>query len=249
MQRDVLMKIIKDYEDEFKKFIGVNEFPAYELQTHEVSLEVADSRRYDSGAYTFYDPQSRKHTLCVSTNLIFSEYLIFHEFTHMLDSEMYAKDNEMRYVGLSGFTEYHASQVELAKMLGADTINKVPSFSIETEIETLAGVKRVSQYVEMKQQHAIDLFSRIDFPKDIETLKSAVGVLHNYFGLRSICEMYSKDYVENMNNRAFLKFISTQEFVVLNRLMHGWFDENKIDLSIKIYINIVFSLIEQFRLV
>ena len=43
MPRDILMKTIKDYEDEFKKFIGANEFPAYELQTHEVSLEVADS--------------------------------------------------------------------------------------------------------------------------------------------------------------------------------------------------------------
>jgi hypothetical protein len=119
---------------------------------------------------------------------------------------------------------------------------------MDTEIETFAGVKSVSQYVGMKQQHAIDLFSRIDFPKDIETLESAVGVLHNYFGLRSICEMYSTDYVENINNRVFLKFISTQEFAVLNRLMHGWFDENKIDLSIKIYINIVFPLIKQFRL-
>lgn len=248
MQRDILMKTIKDYEDEFKKFIGANEFPVYELQTHEVSLEVADSRGYDSAACTYYEPQNKKHTLCVSTNLILSEYLVFHEFTHMLDSEMYVKDDKMRYAGLSGFTEYHASQVELAKMLRADTINKVPSFSMDTEIETFAGVKSVSQYVGMKQQHAIDLFSRIDFPKDIETLESAVGVLHNYFGLRSICEMYSTDYVENINNRVFLKFISTQEFAVLNRLMHGWFDENKIDLSIKIYINIVFPLIKQFRL-
>lgn len=162
MQRDILLKTIKDYENEFKKFIGAGEFPTYELQTYEVSLAVADTRGYDAVACTFYEPQNRKHVLRVSTNL--------------------------------------------------------------------------------------NLFNRVDFPKDIDTLKSAVGVLYNYFGLRSICEMYSTDYTEVINNRAFLKFIPTQEFVMLNRLMHGWLDKDKVDLSIEIYLNMIFPLIKQFRL-
>lgn len=248
MQRDILLKTIKDYENEFKKFIGAGEFPTYELQTYEVSLAVADTRGYDAAACTFYESQNRKHVLRVSTNLILSEYLIFHEFTHVLDSETYAKDDKVRYAGLSGFTEYHASQIELVKLLGADTIDKVPTFSMDTIVDTFAGEKSVSQYVGMKQQHAIDLFNRVDFPKDIDTLKSAVGVLYNYFGLRSICEMYSTDYTEVINNRAFLKFIPTQEFVMLNRLMHGWLDKDKVDLSIEIYLNMIFPLIKQFRL-
>lgn len=59
---------------------------------------------------------------------------------------------------------------------------------------------------------------------------------------------YSTDYAEVIDNRAFLKFISTQEFVMLNRLMHGWLDKDKVDLSIEIYLNMIFPLIKQFRL-
>lgn len=32
MQRDILLKTIKDYENEFKKFIGTGEFPTYDLK-------------------------------------------------------------------------------------------------------------------------------------------------------------------------------------------------------------------------
>ena len=40
-------------------------------------------------------------------------YIVFHEFTHILDTEMYAKQDSWKYMALSGYTEYHAAQVEL----------------------------------------------------------------------------------------------------------------------------------------
>lgn len=40
MQRDILLKTIKDYENEFKKFTGTGEFPTYELQTYETRLQL-----------------------------------------------------------------------------------------------------------------------------------------------------------------------------------------------------------------
>lgn len=249
MNRDVLTKQIQVYEDEFIRFMGIKEFPVYELQTKEASKDVADDQGYEVVACTFYQPQIQKHTLCVSTNLILSKYLLFHEFTHILDSEMYVKGDKVRYAGLSGFTEYHASQVELAQLLGANTIEEIPQFSMNFIVTTLAGEKSVYQYVEEKHQHAIELFNRVDFPADINTLKSAFGVFFNYLGLRSICEMYSIDYTEIVNNEAFLKFIPTQYFSALNNLMHGWLDNMKIDQSSSIYANIVFPLIKEFKLV
>lgn len=75
-----------------------------------------------------------------------------------------------------------------------------------------------------------------------------MGIFYNYLGLRAICEMYSTDYKEMINNGAFLKFIPTQHSVALNSLMHGWFDAKKIETSIVIYINIIFLLIREFRL-
>ena len=90
----------------------------------------------------------------------------------MLDSELYVKNDKIRYLGISGFTEYHASQIELLAMLGVQSINDEPSFSMDTIIHTFAGDKSVKQYISEKQQHAIELFSRADFPSSIETLKS-----------------------------------------------------------------------------
>lgn len=174
--------------------------------------------------------------------------MIFHEFTHMLDSEIYVNGDKVRYAGLSGFTEYHASQVELMQLLGANTVDEALSFSMDTIITTFAGDKRISQYVDEKQQHAIELFSRNDFPANLNTLKSAIGILCNYFGLRSICEMYSVDYTEKVNNMAFLNFIPTQHFSSLNCLMHGWLKEEDIELTINAYMNIIFPLIKEFKL-
>lgn len=239
---------IKEYENNFKKFMGIDTFPQYTLYTKEVSLWVADTQGYDSVASTHYDIQSNSHTLTVSTNLTLCEYLMFHEFVHMLDSELYVKNDKIRYLGISGFTEYHASQIELLAMLGVRSINDEPSFSMDTIIHTFAGDKSVKQYISEKQQHAIELFSRADFPSSIETLKSSFGVLHNYWGLRSICEMYATDYTENVENQSFLNYIPTNVFVLLNKLMRGWLNDSAIDASIPLYANTLVALTKQYKL-
>lgn len=239
---------LKEYESNFKKFMGIDTFPQYTLYTKEVSLWVADTQGYDSAASTHYDIQSNSHTFTVSTNLILCEYLMFHEFVHMLDSELYVKNDKIRYLGISGFTEYHASQIELLAMLGVRSINDEPSFSMDTIIQTFSGDKSVKQYISEKQQHAIELFSRADFPSNIETLKSSFGVLHNYWGLRSICEMYATDYTENIENQSFLNYIPTNVFVLLNRLMRGWLNDSAIDASIPLYANTLVTLAKQYKL-
>lgn len=249
MKKDLLLLQLKKYEEDYKKFMDIEEFPAYKLQTREVSLSLSDMRGFEVAASTHYLPQEKQHSLLISTNLRLIKYLMFHEFTHMLDAEMYVRGDKSRYAGLSGYTEYHASQVELVQLLGANSINETEQFSMNTIIRTLAGEKTVHQYVEEKYNHAITLFSRADFPADINTLKSALGVLFNYYGLRSICEMYAVDYEEVVDNEAFIKFIPTQLFVMMNNLMHGWMDEEKIEKSILVYVNIIYPLVQEYRLV
>lgn len=247
----VVMDIYKQlnvYVNEYKGFMGIKQFPKYTLQTQEASKSTADLQGYEVAAATFYQPLTGQHTLLISTNLSLSKYLIFHEFTHMYDSELYVNGNKMRYAGLSGYTEYHASQVELVQLLGAKTIDTAPSFSMNMIISTFAGDKSVLQYVQEKYQHAIDLFSRADFPANVNTLKSALGVLYNYWGLRSICEMYATDFVETIDNGVFTKFIPTVNFTLQNNLMHGWLDKAKIDLSIPLYVNTIFPIIRDYKL-
>ena len=247
-KKEYILKI-KEYENNFKKFVGNNAFPQYTIFTKEISLSVVDIQGYDSIASTHYDVQKGIHTLTISSNIEIYEYIIFHEFTHMLDSELYVNNDKIRYIGLSGFTEYHASQVELMKMLGAKSIFDRLSFSINTTINTISGYKSVKQYLVEKQQHAIELFSRKDFPSCLETLKSALGVLFNYWGLRSICEMYATDYVEEIKNQIFLKYIPTFYFISLNNHMRGWLNNSNIDVSISLYVNTFSMLATKYKLV
>lgn len=239
---------LNTYVDDYKAFMGIENFPQYNLQTKNVSLAIADAQGFDAVASTFYQPATGQHLLVVSTNLSLSKYVIFHEFTHMYDSELYVNGDKVKYLGLSGYTEYHASQVELAQLLGAKSIDAIPRFSMNTVISTFAKEKSVLQYVQEKYQHAIDLFSRPDFPANVETLKSAFGVLYNYWGLRSICEMYATDFVETIENSAFLKFIPTLNFTLINNIMHGWLDKTKIDLSIPLYANTIIPIIKSYKL-
>lgn len=243
-----ISKQLNIFVNEYKNFMGIKQFPKYTLQTHEVSKSTADLQGFEVAASTFYQPLTGQHTLLISTNLNLYKYLMFHEFTHMHDSELYVNGDKMRYAGLSGYTEYHASQVELVQLLGAKTIDTALSFSMNTIISTFAGDKSVLQYVQEKYQHAIDLFSRTDFPANVNTLKSAFGVLYNYWGLRSICEMYATDFVETIDNEAFIKVIPTFNFTLQNNLMHGWLDKTKIDLSIPLYVNTIFPIIQDHKL-
>ena len=192
---DDAMTQIANHVDEYVRFMRIERFPAYDLKFKEVSLFKADLQGFDSLASTAYDVNTHNHTLCIATNLPLEKYVLFHEFTHMLDSEEHTNGDKNRYAGLLGYTEYHASQVELMQLLGAKSIGEIPSFSINSFVHTLSGEKSISQYVHEKQMHAIELFSRSDFPANIDTLKSAVaneadvviidtaGRLHNKVGL------------------------------------------------------------------
>lgn len=247
-KKEFILKI-KEYENNFKKFVQNDDFPQYTLYTKEISLSVADAQGYDSIASTHFDIQKGIHTLTISSNMALYEYIIFHEFTHILDSELYVNNDKLRYMGLSGFTEYHASQVELMKMLEVQSIYDRKSFSMNTTIHTISGYKSVKQYLAEKQQHAIELFSRDDFPSCLETLKSSLGVLFNYWGLRSICEMYATDYVEEIKNRIFLEYIPTIYFISLNNHMRGWLNKSDIDVSISLYANTFSMLATKYNLV
>ena len=105
------------------------------------------------------------------------------------------------------------------------------------------------QYYSAASTHyAIELFSRADFPSSIKTLKSSFGVLYNYWGLRSIYEMYATNYTENIENQSFLNYIPTNVFVLLNRLMLGWLNDSAIDASIPLYANTLVTLAKQYKL-
>ena len=245
----LLTSKIKSYEKDYRAFMKIDSFPNYLLEQKTVSLETAESQGFESLASAQYDFNNFKHKIIVSNNIPIKRYLVFHEFTHILDAEMYSSNNKQRYSGISGYTEYHASQIELLELLGANSVEDTISFSNSTIINTVSGEKTVLQYMSEKHQHALSLFGRKDFPSSIEVLKSALGVLFNYWGIRSICKMYSTDYSLNENNQPFLTTIPHDVFVIFNNMMNGWVDNSKIELSIKLYLGVICSLAKEFNLI
>lgn len=59
MSQNLSIEKIKIFENEFIQFMGIKDFPAYQLTTKEVSLAIADSRGFDSAASTFYNPKKQ----------------------------------------------------------------------------------------------------------------------------------------------------------------------------------------------
>lgn len=248
MDSENIIQKIKSYESDYKSFMKITTLPEYSIITKTASLNVAETKGFESLASSKYDLKKHIHSLLVSCNVPLCRYVVFHEFTHMIDTEIYAKNDTLRYIGISGYTEYHASQIELLDLLSVENINEIISFSINNTIETVSGKKTVTQYLSEKYNHAVELFSRKDFPSDIDTLKSALGVLFNYWGLRSICKMYSSDFMLQDDNQIFLKYISHMDFKVLNNLMIGFMNDTNIELCIMIYNKIIFSLINKYDL-
>ena len=191
---------------------------------------------------------TQEHTLIVADNIIIEPYILYHEFTHILDDDINARGDKVKYFLLYVYTEYHASQVELLKMLGAKSVKEQIAFSVSNNISTIAGQKTVQQYVDIKRMQAIDLFQRNDFPKNIEQLKTTIGVLFNYFGLCSICYMYCKDFEEKTDNTAFIQYIPAKVFNPMNHLMVGWLSEELIDLCCKVYGTMIIFMIQKYAL-
>ena len=243
-----IKRIVDSYIDEYSFFMGIEYCPSYELQLKEISHARADIDGIESLANTRFLIELKKHILCVATNLPIEKYILFHELTHMLDSGLYVNGSKIRKMGLGGYTEYHASQIGFAELLGAPELRNIKPFSMSNICKTISGNKSILEYVREKQETAISLFSRKDFPESFEKLSDSLGVLFNYWGIRSICEMYATDFVEMVDNRIFMEYIPTNHFCAINRLMHGWLDKDQIEQSMVIYNAILYTIVNQWKL-
>ncbi len=183
--------LIEKYQAEYQAFMDVESFPKYRLELFEIQIDKVNQAGFGSVAQANYSPKTGEHILRICTNLELKKYVVFHEFTHILDAEMYAKNDAVKYAYLSGYTEYHASQVELMALLGAERIDMPLSFSPDLIIDTFPSKQNVLEYINSKHQFVVDMMSGSSFPADIEALKVTIGVLYNYFGLRSICKLQS----------------------------------------------------------
>ena len=114
-------------------------------------------------------------------------------------------------------------------------------------INTFAGNITVQEYIEDKHNQAIELFNNDFFLVNDEYMLDSLGVLFNYWGHRSICEMYAKDYKENTNNDAFIKRIPPYLFNPLDSLMHGLMSDKQINVTMLQYESIIRILLSNCK--
>lgn len=247
MDKNALEEKLETTKMKYMKFMKLRSFPHYDIIIQNISLDADESKQYMKATCAKYDFETQRHSLIVNPSIDFNEYIVFHELTHILDTEQYANNDRISYVYLSGYTEYHASQIELLNLLGAKKVNKRVRFKMNQIIKTITGDITVQEYIEDKHNQAIELFNSDFFSVNAEYMIGSLGVLFNYLGLRSICEMYATDYKENKNNDAFLKRIPSLLFISLDSSMHGFMNDKQIKITMKQYEPIIRILLSNCK--
>ena len=111
-----IKNLIKEYEKEYIEFMEIEKLPQYKIDFFEINVEESDAAGFASAAQAYYNTKTNEHILRICKSSEIPRYIVFHEFTHILDTEMYAKQDSWRYMALSGYTEYENNVAYASKL-------------------------------------------------------------------------------------------------------------------------------------
>ena len=84
MTSDVRQQYIKECEEAYKKLLGLESFPEYNIKYKTITMKKSEQQGFDSFATAYYDIPSRKHLLEIWDNLYMlgnaGTHVVFHEF-------------------------------------------------------------------------------------------------------------------------------------------------------------------------
>lgn len=253
MANGLLLQYVNKRKNDYKHFMGVSSLPSFELISKHISLSDANASGWGAWAIHRFDFQSQSHSIEVWEDLwkpqLHGDYVIFHELTHLLDTENLVNGDKKKNAMVRGFLEYHASQIETIKILGYESIGENISFSMKQQVETVASIKSMQNFVDEPANTAKSLLRRSDFPKDLETLLTTAALIFNYYGRRSICLMYAQDYREDVDIMEFSEFIGTAQLAALDTFLKGWLNAAQIDVLGQFYFGMIGTKIKEYGLV
>ncbi|MDO4798213.1 MAG: hypothetical protein Q4A01_09375 [Coriobacteriales bacterium] len=251
----MLISYIKRMESSYRDFMGGVSLPQMELQT--MSLE--EMRAQLANAEVIYNPTTNAYTFRVFEQINHPaiakdcEYIIFHEFTHALDISRYGAGNRDKYNQLRGYLEYHASQVELMKMLGASTFHQTIEFSLLDKVCDTNGEVTVLEFIEQGMNATSELMSKPDFKQNLNLVFHAVGTLYNYLGRISICRMYATDfdaYSSALEQKcAGEGLFGSEMWKSIRTLFNGMMTDSLIDLGGMLYYGSLLQLCRSYGIV
>lgn len=251
MEKDYLY--IKECECEFIKLLNLETFPTYEIIYKDITLDDTAEREYDALAAVDYDYRTGQHTLIVWSGIhVLGEIgkpTLFHEFTHILDDETHVNNDPQKYLANHGYTEYHASQIGFLKALGVHDINQSISFSMNDILRSEPEDLIIQAYVDEPLILTNRLISRTDFPADVTMFKAAMSVIFNYFGRRSICKMYSRDYQDNADTSVIAQLLTTSMTHYFKELLVTWLTDSEIAILDNFYKDVFLNAAKMYKII
>lgn len=249
LEKKLVIKYVGTNLESYKQFMGIMKLPNIDIKPIDIKLVEGVRKGYSVPASHNYDVGKNKHILNVwkdiYKSILHTDYILFHEFTHIYDTVMYSEKDNILYASNRGFTEYHAAQVELLKLLGAESIDEKISFSLTQSIETISGHITVLEYITKAHAGIIGLISKTDFPESIQSLSAGLGMIFNHLGRMAICEMYANDYEKyksKIGNMTIEESYIGDEFSEIKPLMKGFLNKDDILNIGKIYLSIIMKL-------
>lgn len=216
---------------QYKQFMRIKTFPTFSEESYLLDI----NEDYFPIAKTDYSFSAKKHTLFLPKNYDVPRYILFHELTHILDMEKYANGEKSHDYWLTGYMEYHASQVELMEALGAKTIDDAIVFSMLDHINGMQWT--VQQFVNNKLETAKKLIVDSSPTRRIDGL----NVFFNFLGLKSICSIFATDYSENYTYQEILTRISTVQLSAIKSTMQGFSVD--VEKTVKLYAQVEHTVI------
>lgn len=230
MEKIKLAEYVKYCEQLYLDFVGIKQLPNYRISEKTLQLNLNEESNLYAVASSKYTVSTDTHDLLLYPNFPQpTEHILFHEFTHIWDAETYAKRDPERYLTNIGYTGFHAAQVELMKILNADSIHSTPSFSMDQIVDTYYGQMPVNSYIQRAYLTASKRIQEKDFSENLEDLLTVIELIFNYLGRCSICKMFAFDYQDVEDDPAISAFIGGDyRWEYLKSLMACWLDDTAI---------------------
>ena len=189
--------------------MGIESFPHFYIEYFKPDLNI----KYASVAQSDY--KSGKHVLRLPSDCKIPQPILYHELTHIYDMETLKNGEKTHDFCLTGYMEYHASQVDLMVRLGANSIKDTLSFSICDYIND-QGLT-IAKYMDTKFEIAVDMLNGSTLNERL----TGLGVSYNFLGLRSICLMYALDYKDNFKYSCLADCLGSYLLSTINSFMVG----------------------------
>lgn len=223
---------ISQVVEQYKSFMKIDSFPSFTTEYYQLKKDGT----YSHIAKAEYSIRNNTHILLLPRGINIPRFILFHELTHMLDTERFRNGNYIHDNCLSGYMEYHASQIELMEIVGAESVEASVSFSMKDTVDEMH--ETVQQYVDNKLELAQSLMES----NNQKEKQDGIGALFNFFGLKSICDMYATDYADIFSYQRASMCMSSFLFFNIRTFLTGWI--KNVDKAISLYSSVLEEVLD-----